>query len=336
MNFTGRNRSGDRYQDDYYSENRGGRQDDFRGRNYESDWNEGRNQRRGGEGYGFESERNQGRSGFGRDGNSGSNSGRSNRGNTWDDGGNQEYYTTNEWNQRSRGGSNRGGQQDDYRQRNYSSNESMIYSRPMGKEDEGLRKLLTDQLKDMYWAEKALLKAIPKMIKNASSQELIEALNEHLQVTEEQVEKVEEVFEALGEKASAKKCEAMAGLIKEAEEIMSDLDKGSVRDAGIICAAQKVEHYEIATYGCLSTYAEILDEMEAYELLEEILEEEKDADKTLTQIAREINWEAVEEDEEEEEEEESEEEEDEEEDEDDNSIQGKNKNKYNELDAIES
>src|SRR5688572_20011348 len=223
-------------------------------------------------------------------------------------GGNQEYYYGNDRNERNQEWSNRGQREESYRQGSFT--EGQMYSRPSGKDDEGLRKLLTDQLKDMYWAEKALLKAIPKMIKNASSQELIEALNEHLQVTEEQVEKVEDIFEAIGEKASAKKCEAMAGLIKEAEEIMSDLDKGSVRDAGIICAAQKVEHYEIATYGCLSTYAEILDEMEAYELLEEILEEEKDADETLTQIAREINWEAAEEDENEEEEYEEEEDED--------------------------
>jgi ferritin-like metal-binding protein YciE len=190
----------------------------------------------------------------------------------------------------------------------------------------------------MYWAEKALLKAIPKMIKNASSQDLVNALNEHLMVTEEQVQKVEEVFESIGEKVSAKKCEAMAGLIKEAEEIMSDLDKGSVRDAGIICAAQKVEHYEIATYGCLSTYAEILNEMEAYQLLEEILEEEKDADETLTQIAREINWEAAEEDEDEDEyDEEEEEEETEEEDDDDNEDDDEDtRDQLSELDAIQS
>jgi ferritin-like metal-binding protein YciE len=147
----------------------------------------------------------------------------------------------------------------------------------------------------MYWAEKALTKAIPKMIEKASSRELINALNEHLDVTEDQIEKLEEVFSLLGEKASGKKCPAMEGLVKEANEIIREMEKGSVRDAGIICAAQKVEHYEIATYGCLSTYAQILDEMEAVDILEEILQEEKDADVTLTQIAQSINWEAAEE-----------------------------------------
>jgi ferritin-like metal-binding protein YciE len=167
-----------------------------------------------------------------------------------------------------------------------------------------LHKLLVDELKDIYWAEKALTKAIPKMIKNATSEELVAALEEHLAQTEEQVAKVEEVFEILGEKAQAKKCEAMEGLIKEAEELMSDNEEGVIRDAAIISAGQKVEHYEIASYGTLVAFANTLGYTDAAEILEEILEEEKNADMKLTEVAETaVNIEAAEEDEEEEEEE---------------------------------
>jgi len=159
----------------------------------------------------------------------------------------------------------------------------------------GLRELFVNELKDIYWAEKALTKAIPKMIKNATSGELKDALTEHLEVTEEQVKRVEQVFEKIGEKAQAKKCEAMSGLIKEAQEIMEETEKGVVRDAGIISAAQKVEHYEIATYGTLCAFAKTLGEDEAVELLEETLNEEKEADISLSQIAESsINVEAKE------------------------------------------
>lgn len=152
-------------------------------------------------------------------------------------------------------------------------------------EESKLMKLFEDQLKDMYWAEKALVKALPKMIKNVSSEELVEVIQEHLDETEAQVEKVERVFESIDKRAVAKKCEAMDGLIKEAEEIMKSTDKGAVRDAGIIAAAQKVEHYEIASYGTLRTFAQTLGLTEAVSLLEEILEEEKGADEKLTEIA---------------------------------------------------
>ncbi len=159
---------------------------------------------------------------------------------------------------------------------------------------DGLRELFVAELKDIYWAENALLKAIPKMIKNASSDELIAALEDHLSVTEGQVSRLEEVFELIEVKAQGKKCEAMAGLIKEAEEIMKETKKGDVRDAGIISAAQKVEHYEIASYGTLRTFALTLEEQDAAELLEETLNEEKDADQSLTEIAEaSINAEAV-------------------------------------------
>jgi ferritin-like metal-binding protein YciE len=174
-------------------------------------------------------------------------------------------------------------------------------------EANGLMELFETELKDIYWAEKALTKALPKMIKKASSEELVAALEEHLQVTEQQIERLEQVFEALDMKPQAKKCEAMAGLIKEAEEIMSETEEGVVRDAGIISAGQKVEHYEIATYGTLCAFAKTLGENEVADLLAETLNEEKEADETLSQIAEtSINVEAAELEEVEEEEEEEE------------------------------
>lgn len=148
-----------------------------------------------------------------------------------------------------------------------------------------LHKLFEEELKDIYWAEKALTKAIPKMIKKATSQELIDALENHLEETEAQVERVEQVFEILGKSAQAKKCEAMDGLIKEAEELMTESDEGVVRDAAIISAAQKVEHYEIASYGTLATFAKTLGLDDAAELLVATLNEEKNADETLTTVA---------------------------------------------------
>ncbi len=157
-----------------------------------------------------------------------------------------------------------------------------------------LQELFEKELKDIYWAEKALVKAIPKMIKNATDTELIEALESHLSETEEQVNRMEEVFETIGVKAEAKKCEAMVGLIKEAEQIMSETTKGVIRDAGIISAAQKIEHYEIASYGTLHSFARTLGHDEASELLEETLNEEKSADNALTEIAESsINAEAI-------------------------------------------
>jgi len=162
-----------------------------------------------------------------------------------------------------------------------------------------LMKLFEEELKDIYWAEKALTKAIPKMIKNATSADLIDALENHLMETEEQVNRVEQVFELTGKKAVAKKCEAMEGLIKEAGEIMEDCEEGAMRDAGIISAGQKVEHYEIASYGTLRQFAETLGLAEAVALLEETLNEEKIADEKLTEVAlNAVNVEASEEEEE--------------------------------------
>ena len=148
-----------------------------------------------------------------------------------------------------------------------------------------LMKLFEDELKDLYWAEKAVTKAIPKMIKKATSPELIEALTSHLDETGTQVTRLERIFESLDKKAVAKKCEAMEGIIKEAEEIMESSEKGAMRDAGIISAGQKVEHYEIASYGTLRQFAETLGLTEAVTLLEATLNEEKAADEKLTEVA---------------------------------------------------
>ncbi|CAD0007414.1 YciE/YciF ferroxidase family protein [Flavobacterium salmonis] len=163
---------------------------------------------------------------------------------------------------------------------------------------EGLRELFVESLKDIYWAEKALVKALPKMAKNSTSENLITAINDHLEVTKGQVARLEQVFESVGEKATAKKCDAMEGLIKEGESIMEETQEESVRDAGIVAASQKIEHYEIATYGTLAAFAQTLGEQEALALLQQTLEEEKEADTLLTEAAyNNINFEASEEDE---------------------------------------
>lgn len=156
----------------------------------------------------------------------------------------------------------------------------------MPDESSALKEFFIDSLKDLYWAEKHLTKALPKMAKKATSEELRAALEKHLAETENQLIKLEQVFASIDEKAVAKKCEAMEGLVKEAESIMSETEDGSMtRDVGIIAAAQKVEHYEIASYGTVRTLAEVLGLPEAAELLNQILDEEKNADSLLTQIA---------------------------------------------------
>ena len=163
----------------------------------------------------------------------------------------------------------------------------------------GLTELFEDGLKDIYWAEKALTKALPLMAKNATSPELIDAITNHLTETEEHVTRLEQVFESIGKKASAKKCDAMEGLIEEGKSILEETEIGVVRDAGIIAASQKIEHYEIATYGTLRQFAETLGFTEAASLLELTLDEEKGADKLLTEVAvNAVNIEAAEEDEE--------------------------------------
>jgi ferritin-like metal-binding protein YciE len=149
-----------------------------------------------------------------------------------------------------------------------------------------LEKFFVEELKDIYWAEKHLVKALPKLQKAATSDELANAIEEHTSVTEEHVSRLEEVFEMLGETARAKKCEAMEGLVAEAQTIMEDTEDGSAtRDVALIMAAQKVEHYEIATYGGLVQLAKTIGRDDVADLLSQTLEEEKEADDTLTAIA---------------------------------------------------
>ncbi|MCA1757247.1 MAG: ferritin-like domain-containing protein [Bacteroidales bacterium] len=148
-----------------------------------------------------------------------------------------------------------------------------------------LMKLFENELKDIYWAEKAINKALPKMIKHASSGELIVLLTNHLAETEKQITRVEKVFKSIDRKATAKKCEAMEGLIKEAEEKMESCESGPMCDAGIISSSQKIEHYEIASYGTLRQFADTLGLKEAVLLLEATLTEEKAADEKLTKVA---------------------------------------------------
>ena len=153
-------------------------------------------------------------------------------------------------------------------------------------ESSSLKEFFIDSLKDIYWAEKHLAKALPKMAKKATSDELKSALQNHLVETQNQIIKLEQVFAILDEKAQVKKCEAMEGLLKEAESIISETEDGTMtRDVGIIAAAQKVEHYEIASYGTIRTLSDVLGLPEASELLNQILEEEKKTDLLLTQIA---------------------------------------------------
>lgn len=155
-----------------------------------------------------------------------------------------------------------------------------------GKGDSLLQKYFVESLQDIYYAEKAITKALPKMKKAATSEELAAAFEDHLEMTKQQIERLNQVFEAIGEKAKGKKCEAIEGLIKESESIIEDTDEGtSTRDVGLIMAAQKVEHYEIATYGGLVQLAQTLGEEEAAGLLQETLDEEKETDQLLTGIA---------------------------------------------------
>jgi ferritin-like metal-binding protein YciE len=173
-----------------------------------------------------------------------------------------------------------------------------------------LEKYFIDSLKDIYWAEKHLVKALAKLQKAATTEELKSSIEEHIAQTEEQVGRVEQVFEILGKKAQAKKCEAMEGLTKEAQTGIEETEKGSMtRDVAIIVSAQKVEHYEIAAYGSLVQLATTMGQQEIADILQQTLEEEKQTDENLTMIAENnINWAAEQEDEDEEEGEEDEEE----------------------------
>jgi len=171
--------------------------------------------------------------------------------------------------------------------------------------DSRLKEFFIEELKDIYWAEKHLVKTLPKMQKAATAEELRKAFANHLEVTKTHVERLENAFSQLGEKAVAKKCEAMEGITREGETIIEDTEEGTAtRDVGLILAAQKAEHYEISTYGGLAQLATTLGLNDVASLLQETLQEEKDADVKLTQIAEnDINYEAAQEKEEEEEEE---------------------------------
>ena len=158
-----------------------------------------------------------------------------------------------------------------------------------------MKDLFYEELEDLYDAEKQIVKALPKVAEAVASEELRNALEEHLEQTKQHVTRLEQVFRAIGREAKAKKCEGMKGLLEEGENVISELDESPVRDAALIAAAQKVEHYEISGYGTTRTFAQLLGHDEAVELLEETLEEEKEADEKLTDIAEsEINIEAAE------------------------------------------
>jgi ferritin-like metal-binding protein YciE len=158
-----------------------------------------------------------------------------------------------------------------------------------------LKKLYIDELKDLYSAENQLVKALPKMAKAATSEELRKGFEEHLEQTKGHVERLEQIFGSLGESPKGKKCMGMEGLIKEGSEVIGEDFEDAVTDAALIGAAQRVEHYEIAAYGTACEFAKILDEPKHASLLGETLNEEKETDQKLTDLSRDINTKAIEE-----------------------------------------
>ena len=158
--------------------------------------------------------------------------------------------------------------------------------------NEGLKELYIDELKDLYNAENQLVKALPKMAKAASSEELRQGFEEHLEQTRGHVQRLEQIFELLEESPKGKKCMGMEGLVKEGSEVMDEDFEDAVMDAALIGAAQRVEHYEIAAYGTVSEFARTLGENEHVSLLEQTLQEEKETDEKLTELAKEINTQA--------------------------------------------
>lgn len=151
-----------------------------------------------------------------------------------------------------------------------------------------IEKLFKEELRDLYSAEQQITKALPKMIKSTTSTELKTAFEHHLRETEGQVTRLEEVFQAIGEKASPKTCEGMKGVLEEGEKMMKEAEEGELRDLAMISGAQRVEHYEMAAYGTVRTYAERLGKQQIVQLLERTLEEEKAADKKLTEVAERV------------------------------------------------
>lgn len=160
--------------------------------------------------------------------------------------------------------------------------------------DKGLRELYIDELKDLYNAENQLVKALPKLAKAAFSEQLSQGFEEHLEQTKGHVERLEKIFESLDESPKGKKCAGMEGLVKEGSEVMDEDYEGAVMDAALIGAAQRVEHYEIAGYGTASEFANLLGEEEHVSLLNQTLEEEKQTDEKLTELAKTINSQASE------------------------------------------
>jgi ferritin-like metal-binding protein YciE len=167
-------------------------------------------------------------------------------------------------------------------------------SEELNTHDSALKEFFIDEIKDIYWAEKHLVKTLPKMQKAAHSEELQNAFADHLEATKGHVSRLEHVFELVGQKAEAKECEAMEGITREGETIIDDTEKGTAtRDVGLILSAQKVEHYEISTYGGLAQLARTLGFEEVAEVLDTTLKEEKQADELLTSIAEnDINYSA--------------------------------------------
>jgi ferritin-like metal-binding protein YciE len=160
-------------------------------------------------------------------------------------------------------------------------------------ENNSLKELYIEQLRDIYDAENQLVKALPEMAKAATSEELRSGFENHLEQTKEHARRLERVFKDLGEKAKGKKCKGMQGLIAEGKEVIDEDFEDEVKDAALISAAQRVEHYEIAAYGTVRTYAEILGQKNAASLLEKTLEEEKETDEKLTELAEGINVQAA-------------------------------------------
>ena len=158
-------------------------------------------------------------------------------------------------------------------------------------QENALKELYIDELRDIYSAENQLIKALPKMAKAATSEDLKAGFEEHLEQTKEHVQRLERIFAELDEKPTGKKCKGMEGLVAEGKEMIEE-EEGEVLDVGLISAAQRVEHYEIAAYGCVRTYASLLGEEEAAKLLEKTLSEEKETDKKLTKLSEKINVEA--------------------------------------------
>ena len=155
--------------------------------------------------------------------------------------------------------------------------------------EKGLKELYIDELKDLYSAETQLVKALPKMAKSAASDELRQGFEEHLEQTKGHVQRLEQIFQALGESPKGKKCKGMEGLIAEGSEVAEEDYEGNILDAALIGAAQRVEHYEIAGYGTVRAMAEVLGEDEHASLLTETLDEEKETDEKLTELAQEAN-----------------------------------------------